>query len=99
MKKYFFIFVLILSSLSFSQISGSHRFEIALSRIENAFETPSPYNLWPLISSPMTIRIEDSLYLDISGIQAEKILKEYFQDKDSVQFRFAGQLSYTELQR
>ena len=61
MKKYFFIFVLILSSLSFSQIYDTHRFEMAFWRIENAFKTASPFNLWPLISYPITIRIEDSL--------------------------------------
>ena len=93
MKKYIFIFVLILSSPSFSQIYDSHRFEMAFGRIERAFETSSPFNLWPLISYPITIRIEDYLYLDISDIQAEKILKEFFQDKDSVQFRFGGRTS------
>ena len=93
MKKYIFIFVLILSSLSFSQIYDSHRFEMAFWQIENAFKTASPFNLWPLISYPITIRIEDYLYRDISDIQAEKILKEFFQDKDSVQFRFGGTTS------
>jgi len=85
MKKYIFILALILTSLSFAQNS-----QMAFSRIEQAFKTASPGNLWPLISYPITIRIEDSLYQDISDIQAEKILKEFFQDKDSVQFRFGG---------
>ena len=88
MKKYIFILALILSTLSFAQ-----NFEMAFSRIEQAFKTPSPENLWPLISYPITIRIEDSLYQSISDIQAEKILKEFFQDKDSVQFRFGGTTS------
>ena len=91
MKKYIFIFVLILSTISFSQIYDSHRFEMAFSRIEQAFKTASPGNLWPLISYPITIRIEDSLYQDISDIQAEKVLKEFFQNKDSVEFTAAGQ--------
>jgi len=86
MKKYIFIFVLILSSLSYSQIYDPHKFEMAFVRIEQAFETASPGNLWPLISYPITIRIEDSLYQDISDIQAEKILEEFFQNKDSIEF-------------
>jgi hypothetical protein len=99
MKKYIFILTIILSFLSFSQIYDPHRFEMAFSRIEQAFETASPGNLWPLISYPITIRIEDSLYQDISDIQAEKVLKEFFQNKDSVEFRVAGQngvLTYVE---
>jgi len=94
MKKYIFIFVLILSTISFSQNYNSHRFDMAFSRIEQAFETASPGNLWPLISYPITIRIEDSLYQDISSIQSESVLKEYFQNKDSVEFRFAGKFAY-----
>jgi hypothetical protein len=72
------------------QINYAQNFEMALLRIEQAFRTASPSNLWPLISYPITIRIEDYLYRDISDIQAEKILKEFFQDKDSVQFCFGG---------
>lgn len=85
MRKYNIILVLILSSLSLAQ-----NFEMALLRIEQAFRTASPSNLWPLISYPITIRIEEYLYRDISDIQAEKILNEFFQGKDSVQFRFGG---------
>lgn len=81
MKKNIFILILILSSLSFTQ-----NYEMALYRIEQAFITASPSDLWPLISYPITIRIEDSLYQDISDIQAEKILKEFFQNKDSIEF-------------
>ena len=94
MKKYIFVLVLILSSLNFSQIYDSHRFEMAFSRIEQAFKTASPENIWPLISSRMTIRLEDSLYQDISSIQSESVLKEFFQNKDSVEFRFAGKFAY-----
>lgn len=89
MKKYIFVLALILSSLSSAQI-----FEMAFSRIEQAFETASPQNIWPLISSRMTIRIEDSLYQFISSIQSESVLNEFFQDKDSVEFRFAGKFNY-----
>ena len=46
------------------------------------------------IFSRMTIRLEDSLYQDISSIQSESVLKEFFQNKDSVEFRFAGKFAY-----
>lgn len=83
MKKYIFVLVLILSSLSCPQ-----NFEMAFLRIEQAIRTASPGNLWPLISSGMSARIEDSVYLDISSNQSESILKEFFQNKDCVEFRF-----------
>jgi hypothetical protein len=67
---------------------------MSFSRIEQAFETASPENLWPLFPSRITIRIEDSLYQDISSLQAELILKEYFQNKDSVEFRFSGKFAH-----
>ena len=89
MRKYIIILALILSSLSSAQ-----NFEMAFLRIEHAFRTASLGNLWPLISSGMSARIEDSLYQDISSIQAESILKEFFQNKDSVAFRFAGKFAY-----
>ena len=67
---------------------------MAFSRIEQAFEASSPQNLWPLISPRMTIRLEDSLYEDISSIQSESVLKDYFINKDSVEFRFAGKYAH-----
>ena len=89
MKKYILILTLILSSLSFAQ-----NYEMAFSRIEQAFSTSSPEILWPLFSSRMTIRTEDSLYQDISSIQSESVLNAFFLDKDSVEFRFAGTFAY-----
>jgi hypothetical protein len=93
-KKNIFVLVLILSTISYSQIYDPHRFEMAFSRIEQAFETASPENIWPLICSRTTIRIEDSLYLDISSIQSESVLKDFFQNKDSVEFMFAGKFGH-----
>jgi hypothetical protein len=89
MRKYFIILVLILSSLNCAQ-----NFEMAFLRIEQAFRTASPGNLWPLISSGISARIEDSVYLDISSIQSESILKEFFQNKDSVEFRFTQKFAH-----
>lgn len=89
MKKYIFILALILNSLSFTQ-----NFEMAFSRIEQVFRTSSPQSLWPLLSPRMTIRIQDSLYQEISTIQSESVLKEFFQNKDSVEFKFAGKFNY-----
>lgn len=94
MKKYIFVLVLNLSTISFSQIYDPHQFEMAFSRIEQAFESASPENIWPLICSRTTIRIEDSLYQDISSIQSESVLKDFFQNKDSVEFRFAGKFRH-----
>jgi|WetSurMetagenome_2_1015567.scaffolds.fasta_scaffold12508_2 hypothetical protein len=89
MRKYILILALILSTLSFAQ-----NFEMAFLRIEQSFRTASPGNLWPLISSGMSARLEDSVYLDISCIQSESLLKEFFQNKDSVEFRFAAKFAY-----
>jgi hypothetical protein len=89
MRKNIFILVLILSSISYAQ-----NFEMAFLRIEQAFRTASPSSLWPLISSGMSARIEDSLYQEISSIQSESILKEFIQNKDSIEFRFATKFAY-----
>jgi len=90
MKKYIFISVLIFSTISFSQIYNSHRFEVALSRIQQAFNTASQGDFWTLFTTINTIRIEDSLYQNISCIQTESILKEFFQNKDSIEFTLVG---------
>jgi hypothetical protein len=89
MRKYILTLGLILSTLSFAQ-----NFEMAFLRIEQAFRTASPGNLWPLISSGMSALIEDSLYQEISSMQSESILKEFFQNKNSIEFRFAAKFAY-----
>lgn len=94
MKKYILIFILILPAICLSQGNDPQRYDMAFFRIEQAFRNASPENLWPFISSQMTIRLEDSLYQSISNIQTESLLKRFFQSKDSVEFRFDGKFFY-----
>ena len=86
----FLYLILILPAICLSQGNDPQRYDMAFFRIEQAFRNASPSDLWPFISSQMTIRIEDSLYQDISNIQTESLLKRFFQDKDSIEFRFDG---------
>ena len=95
MKKYVFIFVLTLSAITFSQLNDRESYEQVFLRIEQAFKNASPGNLWPFISSPITIRIEDSLYQNISDIYTESLLKKFFENKDSVSFRFDGKFYHS----
>ena len=90
MKKYVFILILILPVICLSQVNDPQIYDMAFYRIEQAFRDASPNSLWPLFSSRMTIRIEDSLYQNIPDIQTEFLLKRFFQNKDSLEFRFEG---------
>ncbi len=73
--------------------------EMVLMRIEHAFRVAEPGSIEDLLQSGITIRLEDSLYRDISSIRALDLLKGYFADKDSVEFRFdspgSGTMYYT----
>ncbi len=64
--------------------------EMALNRIQQAFRTADPASIEDMIPSGITMRLADSLYRDISSIQALDLLKQYFADKDSIDFHMVG---------
>lgn len=74
--------------------------QLALDRIENAFRTSNPKAVDDLFSSPVTLRLQDSLYRDISNIQASDLLQNFFSDKKVIDFRFStpgsGEMIYDE---
>ena len=84
---------------AFSQINIPRNVESALRRIESAIRTGDPAAVEDLIQSGITMRLEDSLYQRISSITAMNLLKEFFADKDSIDFRFglpgAGTMTYS----
>jgi len=84
---------------AFSQINIPRNVESALRRIESAIRTGYPAAVEDLIQSGITMRLEDSLYQRISSITAMNLLKEFFADKDSIDFRFglpgAGTMTYS----
>jgi hypothetical protein len=89
MKTRSIVFLVLLGAMPvFSQLGVPHEVENALFRIENAFEHGSPGDVEDLLSSSITMRLADSLYQGISSIQAMNLLKDFFADKDSIDFRF-----------
>lgn len=90
MKKLF----LLLLFLSLPMIVHAQSFfvpsdvQLCLDRITNAFRASNPKAIDDLLSSPVTMRLQDSLYRDISNIQASEILQQFFSDKKVIQFRF-----------
>jgi hypothetical protein len=92
---------LICSAQAFSQwhrLPG--RVEFTLTRIEQALKTGDPGSIEDLLSSGITMRLEDSLYQSISSISAFEKLKIFFADKDSIDFRFglpgSGMMTYVQ---
>jgi hypothetical protein len=80
--------IILCSTQAFSQLGVPQNVEFALNRIEQAIRTGSPSAIEDLIQSGITMRLGDSLYQSISSITAMELLKEYFADKDSIDFRF-----------
>jgi hypothetical protein len=87
------IFVLLLaltcSAAAFSQPGVPQDVEFALGRIENAFRMANPGSIEDMLSWNLTIRLADSLYQGVSRIQSLDLLKKFFADKDSIDFRFS----------
>jgi len=73
---------------AFSQIFIPRNVESALNRIESAIRNGDPASVEDLIQSGITMRLEDSLYQRISSITAMNLLREFFTNKDSIDFRF-----------
>lgn len=73
--------------------------EIVLARIEHAFRTSNPTLIENLLPMSTMMRLGDSLYWSASRIKALDLLKTYFSDKESVEFRFnspgTGSLIYS----
>lgn len=76
------------SAAAFSQPGVPQNVEFALGRIENALRTANPGAIEDLLSWNMTLRLADSLYQGVSRIQSLDLLKKFFSDKDSIDFRF-----------
>jgi hypothetical protein len=93
------LMILLYFSLAPAQFLGVPRdVEFTLQRIEHAFATGNPSGIDDLISSSIIMRLNDSLYYDISSIRAMDLLKKFFANIDSLQFNFnlpgTGQMIY-----
>ncbi len=82
--------LLLLPAVSSAQPWVPRDVEMALDRIQQAFRTADPASIEDMIPSGITMRLADSLYRDISSIQAMHLLKNYFADKDSIDFHMIG---------
>jgi len=91
MKKIIVLMLLIFTQV-LAQTKDTQRYDIVFSQIEQAFDSGNLNNIWALLNSSVTLRIEDSLYRDESDIRVESLLKSFFEAKDSIKFRFVGNM-------
>ena len=93
------LLIMICSAQAFPQLGVPRIVESSLDRIEFAIREGNPAGVEDLIQSNITMRLEDSLYQSISSITAMKLLKKFFADKDSIDFRFGmpgqGTMTYS----
>lgn len=94
-------FLLIFPASSFSQWPGLHwQARMALTRIEQAFDSGNITSIEDMFPAGITMRLQDSLYSDTSSIYALDKLKNFFADKDSIDFRFGlpgnGEMIYSQ---
>lgn len=73
--------------------------QLALTRIQSSFRESNPKAMDDLLSSPVTLRLQDSLYRDISNIQASDLLQKLFENIKVKSFSFNtpgnGEMIYT----
>ncbi len=101
MKRLLLIALLLLSSQAlFAQWNLDGYLGIALNRVDQAFRSGSPNSISDMLGSPITMRLGDSLYTDIAGMQASRLLNDFFRDKQIVSFTTglpgSGALIFTE---
>jgi hypothetical protein len=101
MRRYLLLTVLLLSSQAlFAQWNLSGNVGIALNRIYQAFQSGSPNSISDMFASPVTVRLGDSLYTDIAGMPASRLVNKFFADKQIVSFDTGlpgeGSLVYSE---
>ncbi len=101
MKRFLFVAILLFSSQAlFAQWGLSGNIGVALNRVEQALKSGSPNAISDMLGSPITMRLGDSLYIDIAGMQASRLLDNFFKDKQVLAFDTglpgSGQLIYTE---
>ena len=101
MRRYLLFAVLLFSSPAlFAQWDVSGNVGISLNRIYQAFDSGSPNSISDMFASPVTIRLGDSLYMDIAGMQASTLLNKFFADKQVISFDTGlpgdGSLRYAE---
>jgi len=77
-----------------AQTKDAQRYEMIFAQVEQDFYRGNLNNIWALLNSRVTIRIEDSLYSDASDVLVESLLKSFFETKDSLKFKFAGNNFY-----
>jgi len=87
MKRSLLFAVMLFSSQHlFAQWSLSGNIGVALNRIEQAFRSGSPNSISDILGSPITMRLGDSLYIDITGMQASQLLNNFFANKQVATF-------------
>lgn len=76
------------SSYNSNRDYHSEGIEFAHLRIENSFCNKNLSDIEDLLSSVVTMRLDDKVYLNIANIEAMDLLNKYFTEKENVIFRF-----------
>lgn len=97
MKRLFVIlFAMALYNTVFGQ--GLTQADLERSRIEQAFKDGNFTLIEDMLPRAMTIRLEDSLYTNVSCITALDLINKFFDNKDNIKFRLSsndnGEMSY-----
>ncbi len=88
--------LLLFSVQAHSQWTGIPKnIELAFDRIELAFRSGDPVSMEDILRPSMKMRLEDTLYGAITGLNAMAKLRLFFADKESVDFHFALPASRT----
>ncbi|MDP4117548.1 MAG: hypothetical protein Q8903_15545, partial [Bacteroidota bacterium] len=96
--KYIFVILFALVIYSTCPAQGLSGADMQKMRIEQAVKAGDFNLIEDMFSNSMTIRLDDSLYQDVSCITALDLLNKYFEDKVSIKFRMSisdnGDMTY-----
>ncbi|MDP4116728.1 MAG: hypothetical protein Q8903_11370 [Bacteroidota bacterium] len=98
--KYIFVILFALVIYSTCPAQGLSGADMQKIRIEQAVKAGDFNLIEDMFSNSMTIRLDDSLYQDVSCITALDLLNKYFEDKGSIKFRMSisdnGDMTYVQ---
>jgi hypothetical protein len=85
------IFILSIST-AYTQHGLPQQVEQTLSRLEYAFNTSDTKDLQWVLPTSLRMRIEDSVFTNITDKYVMEMLHRYLAEKDSLEFKFTGSL-------
>ena len=98
--KHLFVILFAVALYTSVYAQGLSQVDLERSRIEQAFKDGNFTLIEDMLPKAMTIRLEDSLYTNVSCITALDLINKFFDNKDSIKFRLSsndtGEMSYVQ---